>query len=245
MRWIAQGIAWLKGGAEMVEREGSDPRRFAAEPLQTTEGETWADPTQGAENIEGGAYEGPEVGRQYPWKCPRCGVENSGALEAGCVSCKSGSAQPYKVSKVATPPPRPTAPPPPRRTGTSPLKGRPLDDDGAIAFEERPPRMTSPVTALSQADSQVLRAAAESWCRENFARSSVEAFLAGYLTGQAEGGTGQAKIWSQEGRSPRTIVAALAYFAETLHPGAEEVDTGEWASREEIEELIAQFKERS
>lgn len=42
-------------------------------------------------------YEGPTLGHLGAWKCPSCGVENSGPLDAGCTSCHAGSAKPYHV----------------------------------------------------------------------------------------------------------------------------------------------------
>ena len=47
----------------------------------------------------GGArhYTGATLGALGPWKCPSCGAENGGTLQAGCNSCGSGSAQPRHV----------------------------------------------------------------------------------------------------------------------------------------------------
>jgi len=59
-----------------------------------------------SDKIEGGVYKGarPSVG---PWKCPACGVENNGPLQAGCASCGSGSAQPKHVGVPPAPRPKP------------------------------------------------------------------------------------------------------------------------------------------
>src|SRR5512145_2603892 len=70
-------------------------------------------------------YKGKGLGEFGAWKCPSCGVENSGALDKGCVSCGAGSAQPRHVGVPEHPL---------RRKGKTPLVGRPLDDDGAIEF---------------------------------------------------------------------------------------------------------------
>ena len=94
-----------------------------------------------ADGLMGGdrLYKGKGLGDVGAWKCPACLVENSGPISAGCVSCGAGSAQPSHVGVPEHPL---------RRKGTTPLRGRPLDDDGAIEFQ-RPLNQSSADQSIS------------------------------------------------------------------------------------------------
>ena len=65
-------------------------------------------------------YKGKGLGEFGAWRCPSCGVENSGALDKGCVSCGAGSAQPRHVGVPEHPL---------RRKGKTPLVGRPINEE--------------------------------------------------------------------------------------------------------------------
>jgi hypothetical protein len=54
-------------------------------------------------------YSGLGLGQLVAWKCPACGQENSGKLDAGCSHCGSGSVRPQHVGL-----------PPMRRLGKEP-----------------------------------------------------------------------------------------------------------------------------
>jgi len=79
-------------------------------------------PTSGELSVE--KYTGAGLGAIGVWKCPACAIENSTPFEDGCPSCGAGTAKPFHVDPTVQ-----------RRQGHSRLRGRPLDENGAIAFE--------------------------------------------------------------------------------------------------------------
>ena len=69
----------------------------------TTRGGDVISQTTGHVDVAERIYRGPGLGALAAWKCPRCGVDNTGPLEQGCSAC--GSGQPGK--HVGVPPSRP------------------------------------------------------------------------------------------------------------------------------------------
>lgn len=205
--------------------------RFEPTPLQTQDGEPWSEAgTDTHATIEAGTYQGPEARANYPWKCPSCGAENVGVLEEGCAVCGSGSSRPYKV-EVAAPPPAP------RRAESPAFQAVKADLARGLEVQE----------------------AALAWIAANPRASLVDAFVAGYQTAKAEAmrtataaaataadASPTGETYSPEGRKPRTIVAALEYFRDQILPTAgEEIAIGMWSSIEEVDQMIAAFKERT
>ena len=185
-------------------------------------------------------YDGPGLG-SAPWKCPRCGAENSGLLDVGCTSCGSGSAP---ARHVGVQPPPVT-----RRAGTTPLQGRPLDDDGAIEF--LPPAKAA-ATERPQEHSEASAWAAQ-WTAQHPTAGPFDAFLAGYLCAlqiarahlmQAPPVTADVASLAPSGKVRRTIIAALELFKDRVLPEAqEEIASGEWCSIEEVEQVLQQLRD--
>lgn len=163
-------------------------------------------------------YDGPTLGHA-PWKCPACGAENSGDVAAGCVSCGSGSQRAYKAQPSAVADDLHLAPPP------------------------------SPALAAVQHEAADLYRAADAWAAAHPDATLAEAFVAGHAlavarTVTAPPVTADVAALAPEGKARRTIVAALELFRDQVLPSAtEEIASGEWCSREEVDQLLEQLRE--
>jgi len=90
-------------------------------------------------------------------------------------------------------------------------------------------------------------AAAERWAETHPEATLAEAFAAGYL--MAQGGmitappvTADVASLAPEGKPRRTIIAALLHFKDQVladHP--EEIESGEWCSPDEVDQLITEL----
>ena len=172
------------------------------------------------------SYDGPGLGHA-PWKCPACAVLNVGPLGEGCTSCGSGSARPQHVGQ------------PPR-------------------VETAPPRSKSAYARAVAADpipswKPELSIVAEAWVEQNPLATIAEGFMAGYrlaveqFTARAMAAppvTADLASLAPEGKVRRTIIAALELFKDqVLRDAKEEIASGEWCSIEEVDQIIAQFKQ--
>ena len=186
-------------------------------------------------------YDGPGLGAG-PWKCPACGEANTGAIDAGCLHCGSGSAAPRHVGQP---------PPVERRAGKTPLTGHPLDENGAIDLH-----LTPAFTAV-KADldrGMEVYAAANAWALTHDAEGLEAAFLAGYqlavqqLTARtmlAPPLAADIATLAPDGKARRTIIAALDLFKDqVLRDARDEIASGEWCSLEEVEQLIIDLKQQ-
>jgi len=189
-------------------------------------------------------YDGPGLG-WAPWKCPSCAAENTGSIDAGCVHCGSGSAQPRHVGH---PPPVPTPP----------------DDMRLPASEWQ--RWTGFKTAEEHTAFDAVRADLErgmsdhaeaaawaaNWHAQHPAANGFDGFVAGYLcalqvirahTMTAPPVTADIAALAPEGKARRTIIAALEIFKDQiLGEAQDEIARGEWCSVEETESLIQQLR---
>jgi len=88
---------------------------------------------------------------------------------------------------------------------------------------------------------------AEAWLQAHPNASVREAFLAGYQAGRGDG-LREARM-AQEQFPPaqkvnRTLLAALTLFRDQILTGEpEEMETGEWCTVEEVNQLLAQLQE--
>lgn len=108
-------------------------------------------------------YKGAGIGQLVVWKCPACANENTGPLNAGCVHCGAGSAQPKHVGV-----------PPVARAGKGPERiGQGIWDDG------HPPPVPLDLSMLSTLPSTPMDAAFVDWLRPQGGEFSprVEAVL--------------------------------------------------------------------
>ncbi len=177
-----------------------------------------------------------------PWKCPACTAENVGDIAEGCAACGSGSAKPYKVErKVATPPPADLH-----------IEARPVPNwlqqaDIAAALERSPEyaRLKADMKAGAEAYS-----IAGAWAAAHPDASLAEAFIAGMQfthqrTLAAPPVTADIPELSPEGKVARTIIAALELFKDqVLREAKEEIASGEFCSIEEVDQVIAQLREK-
>lgn len=178
-------------------------------------------------------YDGPGLG-WGPWKCPACGAENQGSIDAGCVQCGSGSAKARHVGQPP-PPPKPTPAPPPKpetiRLIEADMKHASWLYEAALAWEAAHTTATgSPQASLA------------------------EAFIAGYQLAQqhaqvrtmaAPPVTADVAQLAPEGKVGRTIIAALELFKDqVLQQATDEIASGEWCSVEEIDRVIQQFRDQ-
>jgi hypothetical protein len=178
-------------------------------------------------------YDGPGLGLG-PWKCPSCRAENSGPIDAGCVSCGSGSA-PARHVGVSPPPVSDLHLPRPPIAGVA---GGSTPSPSAIAFVQWFG------VQLEERANKLQLAENESLLRE--------AFLVGYAcavrdlqarTMAAPPVTADVESLAPEGKARRTIVAALELFKDQVLRGAtDEIASGEWCSIEEVEQLIETLK---
>jgi hypothetical protein len=157
-------------------------------------------------------YQGGGLGAEMAWDCPSCGVENTGPLTQGCVHC--GAGRPGRHVGQAPPPPAPPTPP-------------------AAA----PPDGAEQLSLFGH------------WAMQHPQATLEDAFTAGYVEGVRE--ARRAALAAQppaepvldpQGKVARTIVAALAYFADqVLRAAPQEVESGEWCSVDEVRALIHQL----
>lgn len=175
-------------------------------------------------------YEGAGLGQFGAWKCPACGTENVGAFEQGCPSCGAGSGAAYHVGH---PPPAP-----PRDEGArlAPLKESP-------AFQAVKGDLDQGIAVYD---------AALAWASAHMDASRADAFVAGYQlataqltahTMRAAPVTADVAQLAPEGKSRRTIVAALKLFRDqVLSQTPDEIESGEWCSLAEVDEVIQQLE---
>jgi len=157
-------------------------------------------------------YDGPGLGTG-PWNCPACDAVNTGPIHLGCTTCSSGKPG-YKVTMPAVWP----ADPEPKQ------------------FQERVPA------------SDPIYGAAERWAQQHPEAALEQAFIAGYQLAQGvtlhapPPVTADVASLAPEGKPRRTIIAALQLFKDQVlaeHP--EEIETGEWCSPEEVDQLLVQL----
>lgn len=227
-------------------------RRFEPDALKTPEGAAWGPVGTSRGDIEAGAYEGPETHVQPPWKCPNCKTEQTGRLEDGCVSCGSGSARARHVGIQ-----RPTARPAARPTVTTQVS-----HEAVVKVE----KTINAGLAVYEA--------AMTWATYNTQATLMDAFVAGYRSAQRDGmkmaepppapapqpandlrlpepasytePAPPAKTWNPETKGARTIVAALEHFRDTILVYSDSaIESGEWCTVDEVNDLIRRFQERS
>lgn len=159
-------------------------------------------------------YTGGGLGDERGWRCPACGAENAGLIAEGCALCGSG-----------TPGRRVEPPPPPS-----------------------PPAAEAPREAPREAP--VLNPA-QLWIARHPNASLEEAFTAGYVEGvraqlkDMRGATPPppAITFAPEGTVNRTIIAALQLFRDqVLVRAPEEIQSGEWMSVGEVNNLLDQLR---
>lgn len=170
------------------------------------------------QRVRGGKYDGPEAHVLAPWKCPACGVEQVGRVELGCPSCGSGKPGVHvgvqQAARVA--------------------QGRPLQISSGLE------------------GNSIVRLAKQ-WLLDTTDATAIDGFLAGYEAGLLEGRrallaqappvTADLTRLSPEGKTYRTIIAALEMFVDgVLRGNPEEILSGEWCSIEEAKALIEQLR---
>lgn len=167
------------------------------------------------QRVRGGHYTGPEAHVIAPWKCPACGVEQVGRVELGCPSCGSGK-------------------------------------PGVHVGVQQAPASSKSGRAVMREENSILRMAVQ-WFNQQPNASAIDGYLAGYEQGLIEGRrallaqappvTADLTHLSPEGKSYRTIIAALETFiGGVLRGNPEEIASGEWCSVEEAQALIAQLR---
>lgn len=168
-------------------------------------------------------YGGPGLGDIGMWRCPSCGADNGGPLTQGCQLCGAGK---------PLPPPAPApAPAPDRRY------------EPRSAYELGEPTHSS---GSNQAQSLPEY---QAWVTQRPHATLEDAYMAGYVEGiaaarRAERQPPAREVHAPEGKTYRTLVAALSYFRDQFLAGKpEEVRTGEWLSVEEANAVIAQLQE--
>lgn len=201
-------------------------------------------------------YQGPGLGTPPPWPCARCGEQNSGPIEAGCTKCGGGGGArhvgidpivyPKKVSE-----PDLTI----RRVGSyvalTPARDAFLtwiehtqDASPFAAFRagwEAAQRMTdsgSPVEGTGFEGSQGKPVAGREQDRS-------DAMTVGALPATSSISTGEPESALPGTPQSRTILAALEYFVDQVLPmREEEIASGEWMTVDQVQDLIAQLKEK-
>lgn len=189
-------------------------------------------PTGGAGGeISTGHYEGYEAQALAPWKCPACGVENSGPLPLGCTSC--GRGKPGVHVGVTAPPAKMTVP-----------DERPIvaaAKNGEIAW-------TGFLSATQHQAFAAWYARQEDDVKDAPRWLVRRVFIAGWQAAQGQTLHAARPVTVElapEGKVRRTILAALAYFSDQiLREQPEEIATGEWCSVEEVTQLIADLQRR-
>lgn len=165
--------------------------------------------------ISVGHYEGPEAHASHPWKCPKCGVENTTRLELGCPSCGGG----VPGRHIGLPPPTPTLDRLAAQGAPSPLY------DAARQWADAHP--TAGLAAAFLAGYEL-------------ATQQITAHIV-----QATPVTADVAALAPAGKPTRTIIAALDLFKDqVLAHEPEEVQSGEWCSAAEVDALITKLHER-
>lgn len=177
--------------------------------------------------VRGGKYDGPEAHVIAPWKCPACGVDQVGRVELGCPSCGSGKPGTHVGVQQA---PRKPSPTPAETNAAAATMGL----EKAVEY-----------ALMAWVEQQGARWRTSSMDVRGFA---ADAFRAGWQaaqgqTMQAPPVTADLTRLSPEGKTSRTIIAALEMFVDgVLRGNPEEILSGEWCSVEEAQALIAQLR---
>lgn len=168
-------------------------------------------------------FAGPGLGTIIAWKCPGCGADNSGLLEAGCQLCGSG------------------------RPGTHVGQAPPAAAEGPAIGETH----TKVMSFEDWYGTYFLgREIPEVWVfnavRAAFFAGLGMSRIMGTHSEAAEPKTLPGLValpFPVEGKVARTLIAALHAFIDTLFMEAtDEIDSGEWCSVEEAKALIAQLE---
>lgn len=182
-------------------------------------------------------FDGSGLGTITGWKCPACGADNAGPLEAGCQLCGSG------------------------RPGTHVGQAPPAAAEGPAVVQPDPRIRAYEDWILSPEIMQLLSEVTNGIVHgdTNPLPAFVgKVFLAGWDAGQRDRtmhthsepaepktlpGLPVALPFPVEGKVARTLIAALRAFIDTLFMEAtDEIDSGEWCSVEEAKALIAQLE---
>lgn len=181
-------------------------------------------------------FDGPGLGQLIAWKCPACGADNSGPLEAGCQLCGSG------------------------RPGTHVGQAPPATAESAAIGEATDPSIVAYedwwFTAKPVFDREHFRTALGGLDLATLQGLVKRAFVAGFRRGHTHLMNSHSEAaepkslpgpvalpFPVEGKAARTLIAALRAFIDTLFMEAtDEIDSGEWCSVEEAKALIAQLE---
>lgn len=167
------------------------------------------------------SYNGPGIGTG-PWTCPSCSVLQGGDPNDGCASCGAGTAKAYKAPPAAQ---------------TEPAVRRQLVDVVKI-----------PVELFAAWFDQYRAGDANPTALDKIETPLHDAFYAGYLAAQqqllhAPPVTADVASLAPAGKGARTIVAALRLFRDqVLRDAKDEIDSGEWCSLLEVDQLIQQIE---
>lgn len=173
---------------------------------------------------------------QAPWVCPACGTEQTSRLEDGCPSCGSGRPGSHVVGMEAS-----------SSTSTASTPSTP------------PVPLSSSAIDLPT----FLRQGFNLWWTPRRAHEKqrplddahlLEAFIAGYEFAmnlqynpaalRQEREDHAEPVFSSAGKEARTLAAALALFIEnTLRIAEDVVESGEWCSIEEAQQLLKKLHE--
>ncbi len=186
--------------------------------------------------ISTGKYRGSEAesSESAGWKCPACMAENVTPLKFGCAHCGSGKPGMYvgqPQAAVEEPDPEYAVEPmrPRAALEVDPLTGEP--PTALIKFTEWLSRQ-EPYNFHVTENEGILRAA----------------FVGGWLAALGQLIVEKAPVTIDtplrpEGKRYRTIIAALEIFKDQiLRQSPDEIETGEWCSLAEVDELIAELK---
>ena len=197
-------------------------------------------------------YTGPEVAAPALWHCPACGQENQSPLNAGCPGC--GSGQPGRhvgVDPIITPEMRQVI------EEAIGVRSMPAPSLGVPAV---PPFIVQ--TDISPAFTAWWRQQADAVRSDpNLTDQLYRAFTAGWEARQGTEGVAampqsapsttvappMGQTGSEQARTvqTRTIIAALRFFSDqVLKEAQEEIASGEWLSRAEVDALIQDLKDK-
>lgn len=179
--------------------------------------------------ITGGVLkDGPRIpghSAVMPWKCVACGVDQVSNPDDGCPSCGSGTAKPYV--KVDPPPPTPpleqVRPHSAVKAETGGADAPPLPD-----FEA----WWATINASLLTPYGLARLAWTAGYQEHERRTMTAAPV-----------TADTAALAPEGRTRRTLIAALEYFLTVVETNPEEVASGEWLTLAEVKTLIRQLQQ--
>ncbi len=191
-------------------------------------------------------YEGSEAQAKPIWKCPACGEENQGLLEAGCTACGSGGG----AKHVGVPPAVRKDQISTVRTSTvRTVPTTPIEPFNHLCLRRfllwldtlRPRPTASEQARLFPAFIAGWHARPQTW--ENEMTTDEEEMVAPYDDPAPTAGDLPAEL---EGTiQSRTLVAALTFFADqVLRQQPEETETGEWLKADQINQLIEDVKGR-